>query len=361
MTRQRKFYHRAHGAQAVLLALLVLLTAGQGRAQDAFDDAADLMKESVQRIIVPKSALTSSPQVRRAFREVVERPSRATCRVLSHGDEVALGTIVDPDGWIVTKASSLDGGLACRLASGRTFDAELIGVDEAYDLALLKIDASRLPAVGWAGSRQTQVGQWAVTPGLGRDPLAVGVVSVLSREIPKPSGILGIVLEQEQAGSLIIHVLPDSGAERAGLQVGDVVTHCNGKRVQTRQALVLAVREFSPGDELDLTLRRDGEKLKLQATLTGPPNSDRVNRREIQNSMGSELSQRRDGFPHALQHDSVLRPADCGGPLVNLDGEALGVNIARAGRTESYAIPAEQVQRIVAELRGEAAAARSLK
>ena len=32
-------------------------------------------------------------------------------------------------------------------------------------------------------------------------------------------------------------------------------------------------------------------------------------------------------------------PADCGGPLVNLDGKVVGMNIARAGRTESYAIP----------------------
>ena len=57
------------------------------------------------------------------------------------------------------------------------------------------------------------------------------------------------------------------------------------------------------------------------------------------------------GFPTILQHDSVLRPTDCGGPLVDLDGRALGINIARAGRTESYAVPAEIVKPLVEKLR----------
>jgi serine protease Do len=34
----------------------------------------------------------------------------------------------------------------------------------------------------------------------------------------------------------------------------------------------------------------------------------------------------------------VLKPEDCGGPLVNLDGEVVGINISRAGRIESYAL-----------------------
>src|SRR5262249_53128260 len=60
-----------------------------------------------------------------------------------------------------------------------------------------------------------------------------------------------------------------------------------------------------------------------------------------------ELSGRRRGFPTVLQHDTVLRPSDCGGPLVGLDGNVIGVNIARAGRTARYAIPAEDVGAVV--------------
>jgi len=62
-------------------------------------------------------------------------------------------------------------------------------------------------------------------------------------------------------------------------------------------------------------------------------------RREQMNRLGVGVSGRRDGFPLVLQHDTVLKPNDCGGPLVNLDGRVVGVNIARGGRVETYAIP----------------------
>jgi serine protease Do len=62
------------------------------------------------------------------------------------------------------------------------------------------------------------------------------------------------------------------------------------------------------------------------------------------------LSERRGGFSLAIQHDSVLKPADCGGPIVDLDGKAVGLNIARAGRVESYALPAAVVRASVAKL-----------
>jgi serine protease Do len=47
----------------------------------------------------------------------------------------------------------------------------------------------------------------------------------------------------------------------------------------------------------------------------------------------------------------VLRPWLCGGPLVNLDGKAIGLNIARAGRVTTYALPARLVKRILDNLK----------
>jgi len=46
----------------------------------------------------------------------------------------------------------------------------------------------------------------------------------------------------------------------------------------------------------------------------------------------------------------VIKPSDCGGPLVDLDGKILGINIARAGRVETWALPAEVVTPILKEL-----------
>ena len=67
----------------------------------------------------------------------------------------------------------------------------------------------------------------------------------------------------------------------------------------------------------------------------------------MQNSWGSRLSEKRTGFPRLFQTDAVIKPADCGAPVVDLDGRAVGLIIARAGRTESHAIPAETAKELV--------------
>src|SRR5437763_503298 len=75
------------------------------------------------------SYLRSSPKVLAAFRAVVEKPSRSTVAVLCDGKQVALGTVVGADGWVLTKASQLKGAAAVKLKDGRTFDAKVVGVE----------------------------------------------------------------------------------------------------------------------------------------------------------------------------------------------------------------------------------------
>ena len=62
---------------------------------------------------------------------------------------------------------------------------------------------------------------------------------------------------------------------------------------------------------------------------------------------GGPYSKRRFGFGRTLVHDSVLNPENCGGPLVGLKGELLGVNIARSMRVASLAIASEDVLNFV--------------
>ena len=73
------------------------------------------------------------------------------------------------------------------------------------------------------------------------------------------------------------------------------------------------------------------------------------------------MSQRAEGFEQVIEHDTVLQPWLCGGPLVDLDGKAIGLNIARAGRVSTYALPASLVKRIVKKLVSAATTMRSLQ
>ena len=63
----------------------------------------------------------------------------------------------------------------------------------------------------------------------------------------------------------------------------------------------------------------------------------------MMNSIGVGVSGRSDDFPAVFQHDTVLKPAECGGPVVDLSGKVVGMNIAHAGRTETYCIPTDML------------------
>ena len=139
-----------------------------------------------------------------------------------------------------------------------------------------------------------------------------------------------------------------SAAEQAGLKAKDVILAIEGKGVLSAEALILAVQHYKPGETIKLKLQRGDKDIEIAATLGKRPASQ--TRGDFQNSMGSVLSKRRSGFPTVLQHDTVIRPEDCGGPLVDLDGNVVGLNIARAGRVMSYATPAEVVRPLLADL-----------
>jgi serine protease Do len=66
---------------------------------------------------------------------------------------------------------------------------------------------------------------------------------------------------------------------------------------------------------------------------------------------GGPVSPRASDFPAVYQHDTIVAPNQCGGPIVDLDGHALGINIARAGRTETYALPADLILPLIEPLK----------
>jgi len=299
----------------------------------------------------PSDFVRDTRDVRSAFTSVVSQPRKSTVEVLSERERIALGTIVDENGYILTKASQLGDDLQCRLSDGRRLDATIVGIHHSTDLAMLKIEDKNLPAIQWS-SASTEVGSILATPGLNTIPESIGVASVVPRQIHAPSGILGILLEQDDKGPRIQQVVPDSGAANAGLRVDDIVLGVNGVGTRRREELISIIQGFNPGDQVYLRVARGERSMDVTATLgsrfelTNPDH-----RADFQNHLGGELSKRRAGFPQALQHDSVLRPEDCGGPLVNLDGKAVGINIARSGRVSSLALPASVVRPLISDLK----------
>ena len=55
-----------------------------------------------------------------------------------------------------------------------------------------------------------------------------------------------------------------------------------------------------------------------------------------------------------FQHDTVVKPNECGGPLLDTNGKMIGMNIARAGRVSSYGLSAKIVAEVITSLMAEA-------
>ena len=77
-----------------------------------------------------------------------------------------------------------------------------------------------------------------------------------------------------RAGAEITSVGDGTPAAKAGLKVGDVIVAVNGERVESADALVGHIREKSTGDQVTLTVLRDGKSVQVSATLAAKPISN---------------------------------------------------------------------------------------
>ena len=82
-------------------------------------------------------------------------------------------------------------------------------------------------------------------------------------------GVLGVSLDDgPDGGALVTEVIEGSGAEDAGVEVGDVIMSIDGKLVSGRVDMVARIQLFGPGTALSLGVERSGVTLNLDAVLT---------------------------------------------------------------------------------------------
>jgi serine protease Do len=279
---------------------------------------------------------------------------------------VAFGTVMSPDGDVLTKASELpEGALTCVLTDGRTLPVERRGVDAAWDVALLKIHASGLQTLPLAEG--AVVGEWTFSPDNSGTPEAVGIVGVAEMPVrdrgisakPTSKAYMGVQLEPlgqeilrslELSHGVAVIVQPDMPAARAGIQTGDVVYEAEGQAVRSPDGLMDLLVGKKPGDKITLRLARDKERLTITVPLVTRP-TGLPGRGGIPEMLSGEISRMQGPFDRVLQHDSVLAPHTMGGPLLDTDGRCIGLNIARADRTSTYAIEARDLKEIYARLK----------
>lgn len=260
--------------------------------------------------------------------------------------EIAYGVVVSPEGHVLTKASEIAGvsNLSLRVGQQAYADAKVVAVDDEWDVALVKVEASGLTPVDFAPTSNIPQGTWVVANGatsLKARRVLVGIISAKIRAIPAGGGNPAIDFKENSLQ--VEDVTKDSGAGAAGMKKGDVITAIEGQKVETFDQFAEAIKKHKPGSVVKFTyLRGDEEKTADVKLEPGPPSRNDM--------MSGAFSDRRSGFPRVMQHDIIGDKSIVGGPLLDLEGRCVGMNIARANRAESFAIPVEDLRALAERL-----------
>ncbi len=116
------------------------------------------------------------------------------------------GVVLDSRGLIVTNNHVVDGAARVQvsLKDGRTFVGEVVGTDEATDLAVVRVEADNLPAADLGDSESLKVGQFVLAMGNalglpGGPTVSLGVLSALGRPLPGADFIFEGLLQTDAA------------------------------------------------------------------------------------------------------------------------------------------------------------------
>lgn len=265
---------------------------------------------------------------------------------LSDGEDlVIVGTLIKATPFIVSK-NSMVGQNPSTTIQDDIVKLEVVSRDISNDLVLLKSTIQNTAGIDistQAGDLPS-IGSFLITP----DADGLGLISVVSSQAfssrkQQSRGFLGVTPTDVEGkdGAVLRAISKDGAAERAGLEVGDIVTKMNETAIATHMDMRRFLGTLDPNATVVATIIRNEEQLEKTIRLGAFPSStnhaaDRMNK-----------SGRRDGFRKVIPHDADLKPADCGGPLFDLDGNLVGLNIARNSRVRSYAIPRSIVRELV--------------
>lgn len=98
------------------------------------------------------------------------------------------GVIISDDGYIVTNNHVVAGAdkVTVTMSNYKTYTAKVIAADPAYDLAVVKIDATNLPFLLYGNSSSTKIGQWVLAVGYPLNleaTVTAGIISAKSRRL----------------------------------------------------------------------------------------------------------------------------------------------------------------------------------
>ncbi|MFD0892098.1 PDZ domain-containing protein [Luteolibacter ambystomatis] len=282
---------------------------------------------------------------------VAARVSASTVQVYAGKNQVAYGTVVGNGTQVLTKWSEIARkGAAIQVldSKGTTHSAKITGVHEDEDIAVLSIDGPVLTPVKWSDRGSPALGSFVVASRRDAKLGGLGVVAVLSRSLRESDqAFLGVNGDMTYSGPgvKVGSVEEKTGAETAGIKEGDVILKIGDRAISGLMELRNSLLGKNPGDKVAMKISRGGKTIDVEVLLGNRPRLPQFTNLRLRQmeQMGGAISRVRDMFPAVVQSDLQLKPQQCGGPVVDLDGNVIGISIAQADRTRSFFIPADEV------------------
>ena len=286
----------------------------------------------------------------RAFRESIGDTWKSTVQILVRNRQVALGAVVHPDGWIVSKSSEVPDQFDVKLADGTKAVGAVRIRRTDMDLALIKIERDGLLPIELKANREVPIGGWLISTDIRPSALSIGVVGVANRNVRPEKPVLGVRLEltpDRTQGAMVASIVDGGGADRAGIEIGDIIQTVDGKSYSKRDDVLDKLRSLQAGQFVELGILRDERPIKITAQMMDLANS-LFDSTEME--VNGHISARATGFQNVIQHDTVLQPHQCGGPIVDVEGNVVGLNIARNGRVASLAFHSRSLEPTIRDM-----------
>ena len=223
--------------------------------------------------------------------------------------------------------------------------ASVLHREELRDLVLLGMENYIAEGIDLSASgvsvSPSMIGTFVCSPLTGgKNKISVVGSTPFSISGQSKAGFLGAGVQLRDSGVVISMIANGSPAAAAGLTTDMYIHKINDQAVESPGKFTQLVQRHKPGDKIQLEMAHNDQTFYKEVVLATRP---MASSNHVAERFEGGKSIIRDGFERVFAHDSRLHPEECGGPLLDLNGNFLGVNIARISRTGCLAIPVEEI------------------
>ena len=261
---------------------------------------------------------------------------------IEHG--IGSGVIISPDGYIVTNNHVVTGATQIRvtLNDRRVLPAKLIGADKLTDLAVIKVNASNLPYLGWGNSSDLRPGQTVLafgSPfGYFRFSVTRGIISALDRANPdrsdprKPGGYIqtDAAINPGNSGGPLVD------AEGQVIGINTWIASDSGSFAGAGFAIPSQIAQ-STANEIIKTGSAHHGYLGIGIEDVTPDNSKFFNLEDAKGAIVTQVTPDSPGAEAGLKSGDVIRQID-GQSIPNSSALQMAVNERTPGTTVSMEI-----------------------